>query len=226
MKTSLLIPVLLAIHAIASGQSNFVKAIVIKNNGDSVSGNIDYRNWKNNPQTINFISNASEKEVFDASSIRGFYVPSANETYTSFTVEMDMITSDQFEAINNSFIDSPTLKKTVFLLQLLKHPALRLYQFTANHKEHFYYAEGNEDPVELIHHYLYDEANSRVQEDVTYKEQLSGLFATCPDVAGRSKMIKFSKKEIQDILLKYLQCNAPGSAVDIKRRIWFHLNLG
>ena len=44
------------------------------------------------------------------------------------------------------------------------------------------------------------------------------MFATCPDVAGTSKTIKFRKKEIQDIILKYLQCSAPGSAVDIKKK--------
>lgn len=217
MKKCLIIVALLAINAFASSQSNFVKGVIINNNGDSIYGNIDYRNWKNNPQTINFTNAANEKQIFDASSIKGFYVPIANETYKSFTVEMDMISGDQQEAINNRFIDSPTIKKRVFLLQLVMHPALRLFQFTDKLKEHFYYIEGSEEPVELIHHYLYDESSKQVRENVTYKEQFAGLFAACPDVTGRSKTIKFRKKEIQDIILKYLQCISPGSAIDIKK---------
>jgi hypothetical protein len=226
MKYHLLLPVLLVINTLANGQANFVKAVVINNNGDSIHGNIDYRNWKNNPQTIHFINVANEKQAFDAASIKGFYIPDVNETYTSFTVEMDMITSDQSQAINNRLIDSPTLKKRAFLLQLVMHPAFRLYQFTGNHKEHFYYKKGNEEPVELIHHYLYDESSNRIQEIVTYKEQLSVLFATCPDVAGTSKTIKFRKKEIQNIILKFLQCSAPGSAVDIKKKDPVSLKFG
>jgi hypothetical protein len=31
------------------------------------------------------------------------------------------------------------------------------------------------------------------------------------------KTLKFRKKEIQNIILKYLQCNSPGSAIDIKK---------
>ena len=114
MRKCLFILALLANDVFASGQANFVKAVVINNNGDSIYGNIDYRNWKNNPQTINFINAANEKQAFDASSIKGFYVPAANETYTSFTVEMDMISDDQYEAMNSSINNAPTLRKRVF----------------------------------------------------------------------------------------------------------------
>ena len=107
MRKCLFISTLLAINVFVSGQSNFVKSVVINNNGDSIYGNIDYRNWKNNPSTINFINAANERQAFDASSIKGFYIPASNETYTSFTVELDLLPGDQLEAINNSFIDSP-----------------------------------------------------------------------------------------------------------------------
>jgi len=210
--------VLLAISVLACGQSNFVKAIVINNNGDSIHGNIDYRNWKNNPKTINFINAANEKQAFDASSVRGFYIPSANETYKSFTVELDMLPGDQSEAISNKVIDSPTVKKRVFLLQLVTHPALGLYLFTTQQKDHFYYARGNEGPVELIHHYVYDEPSKQVRENTKYREQLSDLLASCPDLVAKSRTIKFRRNEIQNIILKYLQCTSPGSVVETKKK--------
>lgn len=200
MRKYLFMSALLAINIVAGSQSNFVKAVVINNTGDSIYGNIDYRNWKNNPKTISFINATNEKQVLDASSIRGFYIPAANETYTSFTVEMDMMPGDQGDAINSGFIDSPIIKKRVFLLQLIKHPALGLYQFATRKKDHFYFAKGNEEPIELIHHYLYNESNKQVQENVKYREQLSGLFASCPELASKSRTIKFRKNEIQDII--------------------------
>src|SRR5439155_15033555 len=149
--------------------------------------------------------------------IKGFYIPASNETYTSFTVELDLLPGDQLEAINNSFIDSPSVKKRVFLLQLVMHPALRLYLFATQKKDHFYYTKGNEEPVELIHHYVYDDATKQVRENAKYKEQLSNLLASCPDLVAKSGTIKFKKNEIQDIILKYLQCTTPGSAVEIKK---------
>ena len=217
MRKYLFISALLTINVFARGQSNFVKSAVINNNGDSIYGNIDYRNWKNNPNTINFINAANEKQVFDASSIKGFYIPASNETYTSFTVELDLLPGDQREAINNSFIDSPTIKKRVFLLQLIKHPALSLYLFAIQKRDHFYYTKGNEEPVELIHHYVYDEASKQVSENAKYKEQLSSVLASCPDLVAKSRTIEFRKNEIQDIIVNYLHCTAPGSAVEIKK---------
>ncbi|MGH2649323.1 MAG: hypothetical protein ACRDE8_17215 [Ginsengibacter sp.] len=209
---------LLVINAFASGQSNFVKCIVINNNGDSVYGNIDYRNWKNNPQTIHFKNAANEEQAFDASSIMGFYVPSVNEIYTSFTIKVDMLPRQQDEAIENSYIDTTTLNKRVFLLQLIMHPTLRLYEFMSNNKDHFYFIKGNGEPIELIHHYLYDESAKQVYEDKTYKEQLSGLFTSCPSLTGRLEAMKFRKTEIVDIIRKYLQCSFPGSAIAIKNK--------
>ncbi len=202
----------------ASAQSNFIKAIVINKSGDSISGNLDYRNWKSNPQYISFINSAGEKQRFDAAAIGGFYIPSVNETYTSYTVTMDMLPGDQDEALKNTAVDSPLLTRTVFLLQLIKHPSARLYQFSGNHKEHFFYAAGNDAPIELLHHYTYDEGAGKVVSNDTYKEQLSGFFSSCEPVANKARTTKFSGKDIQGILLAYLQCSAPGTVADIKKK--------
>lgn len=209
---------LLVINAFASGQSNFVKCVVLNNNGDSVYGNIDYLNWKNNPQTIRFKNAANEEKTFDASSIMGFYVPSVNEIYTSFTIKVDMLPMQQEEAIENSYIDTTTQPTRAFLLQLIMHPALRLYEFMINNKDHYYFIKGNGEPIELIHHYLYDESAKQIYEDKTYREQLSGLFISCPSINGKLEAMKFRETEIVDIFRKYLQCSFPGSAPVIKNK--------
>jgi hypothetical protein len=128
-----------------------------------------------------------------------------------------MIPGDLDRALNSGLIDSLALHKRVFLLQLINHPALSLYQFTDNNKEHFYYTRGNEKPVELIHHYLYDESSKQVSENLAYKKQLTLLLEACPAVIGTLQTLKFKKKEIQNIILKYLECISPGSAIDSKK---------
>jgi hypothetical protein len=219
MKKLLLIVLSVAtIHQLVTGQSNFVSSVVIDNNGDSIHGSIDYRNWKKNPQVISFLNAASERHSFDASAIRGFYVLPADEVYESHTVTIDMLPGDQDEAIKGNYVDSPVVNKRVFLLQLVRHPQVRLYQFTDDHKEHFYYVAGKKQPVELIHHYLYDDSRRQVIEDLTFQEQLNDLFAACPALEGTFKKTKYKKVEIQNSLLKYLQCTAPGSVINVKKK--------
>jgi opacity protein-like surface antigen len=216
MKKYFLIIVLCSFAFFIKAQSNFVKGIIIDNNGDSIHGTIDYRNWRNNPVSISFKTSANQNKVLSTVDIKGFWVPSVNEVYTRFTVDIDMLPPDADDAIHKRFTDSSLLRKTVFLLQLIKHPTLALYQFTRGRKQHYYYAQGNGEAVELMHHYLYDEKNNFVEEKTPYKEQLSGLFTACPRVALASQKIKFRVSEIQDLFEKYLQCVAPSSGTIVK----------
>jgi hypothetical protein len=226
MKKHLLTLAFCSIAYITSAQSNFIKGIIINNNGDTVYGTIDYRNWKNNPETIDFIDANNEKKRYDPSSINGFHIPSVNETYTSFLVEIDREPGDPDDAINKRFDDITPVKKKVFLLQLVKHASLGLYLYSDTRKEHLFYLRESNEPVELIHSYLYNESSKQVFENAKYKEQLTALFAACPDVTRAVQITKFRKKEIQDITLKYLQCSAPGSAINIKKKDPVLFNFG
>ncbi|HRH49743.1 MAG TPA: outer membrane beta-barrel protein [Panacibacter sp.] len=218
MRKSWFVIALLSLTTALKSQTNFTDAVVINANGDSLKGKIDYRNWKMNPQTVSFINSLNEKKIYNPTSIAGFYLQAANEIYKSFTIQMDMLPGDEFKAINDGFVDSPSVKKTVFLLQLIRSPALELYQFTDSYKDHLYYVKENQSPVELIHHYFYNEQSKKLEEDETYKNQLLNLVADCPDVASLSKRIKFSKDEIQNIFLKYIQYNSPNTAIEIKKK--------
>ena len=209
--------VAVTIGLFASGQSNFIRSVIINNNGDSIYGSIDYRNWKNNPTTVDFLNAANEKQTYSANTIRSFYIPSTHEVYTSFTVDMDPLPDDQDEALNNRFVDSSGGRKRVFLFQLVKHQALSLYLFATQTRDHFYYVRGNEQPVELIHHYVYDEASRQLVESATYKEQLAAIVASCPQLVSRAKATRFRQNEIQDITIKYLQCSAPGTVADVTK---------
>lgn len=216
-KCLILLPFLF-VYFFAISQSNFVKGTIINNNGDSINGTIDYRNWKNNPLTINFIYPNNEKKTFDASSIKGFYIPSANEIYTSFTVDMDMLAGNPEDAINRPAPDSPSGKRIVFLQQLIKSPVVSLYYFAGDRKEHFYYQKEKEAPVELIHQYIYNESSKRLQENAAFRIQLSDLVSNCADAANASQAIKYSRKQIGDIIIQYIQCTSPGSPIDIKKK--------
>lgn len=218
MKNCLFIIVFYSISSFAKAQSNFIKGIIINNNGDSILGTIDYRNWKNNPETIDFINASYEKKTYDPSSISGFHIPSVSETYTSFLVDINMEPGDPDDAINTRFDNIKPVKKKVFLLQIVKHISLSLYLYSDARKEHLFYVKQSNEPVELIHSYQYNESSKQVFENAKYKEQLSALFESCPNIVHATQTTKFRKREIQDIVLEYLRCSAPGSAINSKKK--------
>jgi hypothetical protein len=217
MRQILLALTLLTVPFIAKSQSNVIKAIVISNTGDSIYGSIDYRNWKNNPRTIDFFDASNKKQTYDAGTIRGFYVPSVNEVYSSFTVKMDMLPGDQDDAIRNNITDTSAATRTVFLLQLIRHPHISLFEFSDKNKDHFFYKKTNEQPVELIHNYVYDEQSKQVNENFKYRDQLANLFSGCQNAVNDAKAMRFRKKEIENVFVKYLQCADPNMVVNVKK---------
>jgi len=205
LNCTLLICSFLLHHQIFS-QSNYQPAIVVNSNGDSVRGKIDYRNWKKNPEKITFIDAGGVQHTFDPNSIKGFLIPSAQEVYTSYTVDIDMRPGDANQAFRTNSIDSTVLRKNAFLLQLIANPSLQLYQLTDNNKDHFYFLKNTAAPIELIHYYAYNESQSQVNENEQYKEQLTDLFSDCPKMTNSAKTMKFRKREIQQSFLDYFQC--------------------
>ena len=205
LKSTLLVCSFLLHHELFS-QSNYQPAVVVNNNGDSVAGKIDYRNWKKNPETITFIDAKDAHHTFTPNSIKGFVIPSVHEVYSSYTIDVDNRPGDANQAFRTNSIDSAVLHKTVFLLQLIANPSVQLYQLTDNNKDHFYFLKNNAAPDELIHYYTYNESQSQVNENQQYKEQLTELFSDCPKMSGTVKTMKFKKRDIQQSFLDYFQC--------------------
>jgi len=209
--------ILIALSVITHAQPNYVKAIVIGLNGDSISGTIDYRNWKNNPQTISFIAAGQEKKIYDAAGIKGFTIPSVNETYTSFKTSMDLLPADADDAINGRTPDSTTLKEYVFLYRLLGSSDLQLYSYLDTYKEHLFYSSKTDTLQELIRHYQMDDSSHQVIEDASYRQQLYTLFKDCPEQAKKSLTLKYDKDDIQNLFVQYLQCHLPGTIPNVKK---------
>ena len=217
MKKYFLISLLALAGNYTIAQTNYINAFVINSRGDSISGRLDYRNWKNNPESIDFIDANNENKVLFPADIKGFFIPTVNESYASFDVEMDMLPGDADDAINASSIDSSVLKRKVFLLQLINSTSLRLYEFASNRKEHFYFLQNGSTPVELIHHYIYNEPLKQVQEVNSFRQQLGILFTKCPSVSSKMDRLRFRKNEIQNLFFQYLQCSNPAVAVTVKK---------
>src|ERR1700743_2234688 len=71
--------------SIIFAQSNYHEGYVLKNNGDTVKGYIDYREWMISPKSIDFKIKKEDKNrlQFDPATIRGFRI-NGMETYISY----------------------------------------------------------------------------------------------------------------------------------------------
>jgi hypothetical protein len=219
MKSTVIIILIFALTIHASGQVNFVTGTVVTLNGDSLTGKIDYREWKKMPEKIIFENTSGQRQSYDAASLSSFIVIPKNETYISRSVEIDMTPDDPDKVLRENITSPYIAEKTIFILQLVKHATVSLYQFTDDYnKIHFFYVKENEKPVELIHHYIYSEQSLQTEHNTKFKEQLAILFAACPTVVAKTENLKYREKELQQLVVKYLNCITPASAIEIKKK--------
>lgn len=151
-------------------QSNYHNGYALKNNGDTLKGVIDYREWGQNPTSIDFKQSKADNQSlkFDPKTIKGFQITGL-ETYESFTGNISMN--------KTRFPDLPTSPDTskalavIFLKQIATGSHITLFSHTDERKTRFFVAETNGMPVELKY-FQYYENEKEVVEKNFYKGQL------------------------------------------------------
>ena len=161
---------LAALPCLIFAQSNYHEGYVIKSNGDTLKGFIDYREWEKNPRSIDFKIKQDDRQVlkFNPQTTREFQVAGA-DTYVAYK---GMISMDKNRFPNLSLgLDTSSKADTVFLKQLVKGKNLALFYHQDAVKTRFFIAETNAQPVELKYLQYYDSAN-QLEEKALYKGQL------------------------------------------------------
>ena len=164
---------------LSSAQNNYKPGYVVTLKGDTVHGFVEYKNWGNNPEKINFKKEFQtiKAESYSKQDIMSF-AAKGYPTYRLFAVAVSLA-----PVANNSLlkgIDTLYKTETVFLKEISVGINVTLYKYTDDIKERFYVAEHNEEPIELIYRvYLTnrdDESVSVTQR--RYKQQLLNLATT------------------------------------------------
>ncbi|MDT3404134.1 hypothetical protein [Mucilaginibacter terrae] len=159
MKTfRLLVALLLALPAAIYAQSNFKPAYILKLNGDTLKGYINYREWNITPENIEFKPSLSSKSItkFQPSQISGFGINNIDR-YISY---MGRISAD-----NNIFpelpsqLDTTTKLDTVFLHLSYTGKPLSLLSQRDNQKYRYFVQENNGPITELKMHQYYNESS-------------------------------------------------------------------
>ena len=150
-------------------QSNYHEGYIIKNNGDTVKGYINHRDWEQSPILVDFKvdKTGSQVQQFDAAAIKGFGVTGA-AAYITYTgpVSMDKI---HFPDLPDGFDTTQTVT-AIFLKRLATGKHLTLFKHTDDIKTRFFIAETATEPTELRYHVYYNPGKQIVTSDV-YKGQ-------------------------------------------------------
>jgi hypothetical protein len=150
---------------------NVLKAgLVVRNNGDTLKGWIDYGNWRINPRTIDF-----KKNMEDASFVHytvgdvQYFAVSGEDAYLRAAVTKDMRPVKTVEI--SAYTRDSLVRDTVFLRQLVSGTKLSLYQLI-DFKEHYYLKEPNSEPVELEYKLYPAEDGNNVERMMGFRDQL------------------------------------------------------
>ncbi|MDN5284408.1 MAG: hypothetical protein JWR38_682 [Mucilaginibacter sp.] len=154
-------------------QSNYKPGYVVNLKGDTLKGEIDYREWSKTPKTIIFKNNTGKTETFSAKSSGGFGIRGL-EYYRSFVLH---VSQDEVGISNaQSLSDTTTIIDTVYLRLLTTGPRVELYNYQDDIKNRFYMAEGNATPQELIFRSYYKpEESTSVQYNNRFHVQLQNI---------------------------------------------------
>jgi hypothetical protein len=176
----------IALPSAIFAQTNYHGGYILKNNGDTLKGYIDYREWSQSPISIDFKLNKADKEIrqFNPLNIKGFEIKDM-ETYLSYN---GLISWDR-----NHFPDLAekldTVRKpaSIFLKLITSGSHLLLYSQTDERKTRYFVAEGNEMPIELKYNQYYTERHDAIERPF-FRGQL--IFYINKYIPGNTSLIK------------------------------------
>jgi hypothetical protein len=140
---------LILFPVLCSAQTNFQPGFVVKNDGDTLKGFINYTERFNNPKAITFRRTPGDSnQIFVTRDISALKINNL-VAYQRFVVDISMGKFDVGKVARTQ--DTTFLRDTVLLEILEEGRYVSLYSYRDNIKKRFYLKENNIDkPVELI----------------------------------------------------------------------------
>lgn len=221
ISTFLLALLLLIIPIIALGQGNFEPAFVITNDGDTIKGLIDYKDWPYNPSRIRFKKTEQGPErIYFPLDLKEFGV--SNEKYKGAIVETE--TSPQGSVSDLSHDPVLNLRiDTVFLESVVEgEKSLLAYQSIRGIKNYYIFMD---DKYELLVYKKYiKSAQNTMLENRKFSGQLLIYLDDCPEIRSKINTVGYDAKSLQKLFNAYYVCTGKSIASEKqykkREKIW------
>ncbi|HEY9002177.1 MAG TPA: hypothetical protein VIM89_12550 [Mucilaginibacter sp.] len=213
---SYLTALFIIIPFILFAQSNYHPGFVVKNNGDTVKGYIDYREWDRTPKSIHFKTNENGNETleFDPQTIKTFEITGL-EHYISYSglISMDKTSFPDLPAGP----DTSKMLQTIFLRQVTTGKHVTLYQQKDDIKNRFFIAESASPIIELNYYQYYSDDNV-VTESTGFKGQL-GYYINQFDANDKSLISFTERASFTESNLRKIVDNVNGNNAPVNQKM-------
>lgn len=184
------------------GKSDFMPGYIIKHNGDTIHGLIEYKNWQKNPQTINFrLHENSIVNKYTSADIKEFKV--SNEVFVSAVVKIDesKLSADALDFEG----DLTLIDDTVFLEVIVQGSQSLYYYGTKSIKDQFYIKQDSTYELLIYKKYL-DGKNSNYKENKRYISQLALYLKDCQGIQCYLTSVDYSKMSLERLFKQFYNC--------------------
>lgn len=185
-------------------QDGLMAGYLITLQGDTVRGQIDYRDWLTNPRHVFFRAQGEERSRgYDPMDIREFRV--ADELYVSAMVETEVSQRNTQQLAYGSALDMK--KDTVFLQVMIEGPKRLCYYRNYLGIEQFYIWQDSAYRLLVYKRYLKDvDGETVIGENKTYVGQLILYLSDCEKIRGKLSTVAYQKNSLEDIFVAYYGC--------------------
>ncbi len=190
-------------------QKNYLPGYIIKLNGDTLHGFIDYKNWEKNPNKMLFQERiGDEKIIFTPTDIKSFSVK--DEIYVSAIIKSE-VSPNHTDKMNFN----PELKlisDTTFLQTMIQGTKSLYYYKNRNANENFYIKQNDEFDLLKQKKYLVKDINGRnlLTENRKYIGQLRIYLNDCPSIQSKLMRTKYNKQSLEQLFGFYYDCTKTG----------------
>lgn len=209
---------LIFISTIAKAQTNLKPGyIIVKNQTDTLFGQIDDQNWDINPKEILFSSKNSTDRKYEISDLEAFGVNNKDH-FRVRKVDLDITPFEINDLKKSSELDIDK-GKTLALRILLKANMSLLFLKEKNFKEHFFYENATECKELINHKYLkVRDGKMQLYENKMYRTQLDMLFSDCSK-SKKNISLEYDAKPLIEQFIKYNDCMGCSSVCYVKTDI-------
>jgi hypothetical protein len=202
---SILISVLNIISA--SSKDLFTPGTIFLQNGDSINGLIEDKDWSVNPKSIAFKARPSgEVRNYTPLEIQSFRI-NGRSRYTSYMGPLDR-SSMKLDELDYS-VALPASLDTIFLRVLVEGEATLLYCNDSYDRKHFLIQK--DDSVTELHYkkYLKTVSGKTITAELeTYKIQVTRILSDCEEFSNEimTLHLSFSMSDLMNAVLRYNKC--------------------
>lgn len=197
MRKFLLLACLGIIANTSFSQKNYQPGSVVTLDGNTLTGEIDYKNWKKTPEKILFRRDKNSESVsYDVKDLSSFTV--SDDVYKRAIIDI-VEREDELNKlrIGDSF---PSRTDTVFLLTVVSGPK-SLYYYTDN-VDHFYISN-DDGTYQLLNYRKYRDQDQNVAIIKFYISQLKNYFKNCSVVSDN---LKYKASDLRKSFISYYDC--------------------